>query len=143
MDTAARGIQLYRWDADGARQNYDLLPWSQVARFVRNLPADVVAEVRTSRQALSHSVASHPACPVGASDEERERSEHDRYKPWLARHWDTRARLEAALDAALPTGARPQPGLFTLDTASRQSTVSRISRAGNRRITRVEQDRLL
>jgi hypothetical protein len=143
MATTARGIQLYRWEADGARQNYDLLPWSRVVRFVRTLPADVVAEVRASRQELTRSVASHPACPAGASDEERERWERNRYKPWLARHWNTRARLEAALDAALRTGARPQPGLFNLNTAPRQPTVGRTSRAGTRRTARVEQDRLL
>jgi hypothetical protein len=143
MDTTARGIQLCRWEADGARQNDDLLPWSTVARFVRTLPADVVAEVRASRQELTRSVASHPAYPVGPSDEERKRWERDRYKPWLARHWDTRARLEAALDAALLTGTRVQPGLLNLDTAPRQPTVSRISRAGTRRTTRVEQERLL
>lgn len=143
MNTTARGIQQYRWETDGARQNYDLLPSSRVARFVRTLPADVVAEVRASRQELTRSVASHPAYPVGASGEERELWERERYKPWLARHWDTRARLEAALDAALLTGARLQPGLLNLDTAPRQATVDRTSRAGTRRTARVEQDRVL
>jgi hypothetical protein len=123
MNTTARGIELYRLDADGGRQNNDVLPWSSVARFARGLPAPVVTNLRAARQELTRNTLSHPAFPVKASKDERERWERQEYRPWLARRRAIEARLEAALDTALADEAS-QPPLFDLDTARHRSATA-------------------
>lgn len=142
MNTSARGIELYRWDGDGVRQNCDLLPWSTVARFARGLPAPLVADLQACRQELTRSTLSHPTFPAGASNDERERWERDEYRPWLARHPATQARLETALDAALADEGT-QPALFDLHTARHRSgPASRVQQA-TRRATQIGQDPVL
>lgn len=141
MQTTARGIELSRWTDDGSGP-FEVLPWSAVARFARTLPARVVAELRARRQEVTRTTRSHPAYPVGASDEEKERWERDTYRPWLARHWDTQAQLEAALDAAILGGAG-QPALFTVDARPHQPAAVQSSRPAATSVARVEQDRLL
>jgi hypothetical protein len=142
MNTTARGIELYRWDGDGVRQDCDLLPWSTVARFGRGLPAPLVGDLQACRQALTRSTLAHPTFPAGASDDERERWEREEYRPWLARRQATLARLEAALDAALADEGT-QPALFDLDTARhRVSTIHRPQLA-TRRVAQVGQEPLL
>ena len=141
MQTTARGIELRRWTDDGSGP-CEVVPWSAVARFARTLPAHVVAELRAQRQEVTRHSRSHPAYPVGASDEEKGRWEHDTYRPWLARHWDTQARLEAVLDAAILGGVDAQPALFNVDPTPHRVPQVQPSRPA-RRMARVEQDRLL
>jgi hypothetical protein len=142
MNTSVRGIELYRWDGDGVRQDRDLLLWSTVARFARGLPAPLVADLTTCRQELTRSTLSHPTFPAGASKDERERWERDEYRPWLARRQVTQARLEAALDAAFADEGS-QPPLFDLDTARHRAVPARRADATTRRAAQVGQDPLL
>jgi hypothetical protein len=142
MQTTARGIELRRSTDDGSGP-CEVLPWSAVARFARTLPAQMVAELRARRQELTRNIRSHPAYPVGASEEEKERWERDTYRPWLAGHWDSQARLEAVLDAAILGGVDAQPALFNVDARPRQLPAVQPSRPAARRLVRVEQDRLL
>lgn len=142
MNTTARGIELYRWDGDGVRQNFDLLPWSTVAQFARGLPAPLVADLTTCRQELTRSTLSDPKFPARANTDERQRWERDEYRPWLARRRATQARLEAALDAALADEGT-QPSLFDLDTAQHRSALARRAEATTRRAAQVGQGPLL
>ena len=142
MNTSARGIEAYRWDGDGVRQNCHLQPWSTVARFARRLPAPLVADLQACRQELTRCTLSHPTFPAGASNDERERWERDEYRPWLARRHATQARLEAALDAALADEGT-QPALFDLDTARQRRGPARRADATTRRATQVGQGPLL
>ena len=142
MNTTVRGIELYQWDADGVRQDCDLLPWSKVARFARGLPAPLVADLQACRQELTRSTLSHPTFPARVSKEEWERWEREAYRPWLARRQTTQARLETALDAALADEGT-QPALFDLHTARHRSVpASRVQQA-TRRATQIGQDPLL
>jgi hypothetical protein len=142
MNTTVRGIELYQWDADGVRQDCDLLPWSKVARFARGLPAPLVADLQACRQELTHSTLSHPTFPARASNAERERWEREEYRPWLARRKATQARLEAALDAALADDGT-QPLLFDLDTAGHRAPTIHRPQPTSRKATQAVQDRLL
>jgi hypothetical protein len=123
MNTTARGIELYQFDADGGRQNDDLLPWSAVARFARGQPAPLVANLQAARQDLTRNTLSHPTCPAQTSKDERERWKREEYRPWLARRRAIEARLEAALDAALADEGS-QPPLFDLDTTRHRSATA-------------------
>ena len=142
MQTTAGGTELRPWTDDGSGP-CDVVPWSAVARFARTMPAQVVAERRARRQELTRNIRSHPAHPVGASEEEKERWERDSYRPWLAGHWDSQARLEAALDAAIVGGVDAQPALFTVDARPQHPTAVQLSRPAAARVAHVEQDRLL
>jgi hypothetical protein len=143
MNTTARGIELYRFDVDGTRQNYDVLPWSTVARFARALPARLVADIRALRAELTRCTLSHPAYPSKASSDERQRWEHDGYRPWLNRRRAIEARLEAALDVAL-VDEGSQPALFDLDTTVRHRPgPTRRSRPDGHRATDAGQGLLL
>jgi hypothetical protein len=142
MNTTACGIELYRWDGDGVRQDCDLLPWSTVARFARGLPAPLVADLQACRQELTRSTLSHLTCPAGASENERERWEREEYRPWLARRRTIEARLEATLDAALASGDA-QPALFDLDTARHRVPTIQRPQLTSRKATQAGQERLL
>jgi hypothetical protein len=142
MQTTVRGIELSRRTGDGA-EPCEMLPWSAVARFVRTLPARVVAEVRARRHVLIRHARAHPACPLGASGEEKKRWERDIYRPWLASHWDAKARLEAALDAAILSSVDAQLALFAVDARPHNPAAVQPSRPAAARVARVEQDRLL
>jgi hypothetical protein len=142
MQTTARGIELSRRTGDGA-ERCEVLPWSAVARFARTLPAGVVAEVRARRHELIRHARAQPACLLGASDVERQRWECDIYRPWLASHWDAKARLEAALDAAVLGSVDAQPTLFTVDARPHHPVAVQPSRPATARVARAEQDRLL
>lgn len=140
MNTTARGIQLYRWDSDGVRRDYDLLPWSTVARFARGLPARL--DLRTCRQELTCITLSPQPFPVQASHDERKRWEREEYRPWLARLQTVQARLEAALDAALADEGT-QPPLFDAHAARPHSVTGRRAQPANRPATRARQEPLL
>jgi hypothetical protein len=142
MNTTARGIELYRWDGDGVRQNCDLLLWSTVARFARGLPAPLVAGLHACRQELTRSTLCHPTFRARASNDERERWEREEYRPWLARRYATLARLEAALDAAL-TDEGSQQALFDLHTARHRSVTARRAQLATRRAAQIGQESLL
>jgi hypothetical protein len=142
MQTTARGIELSRPTGDGA-EPCEVLPWSAVARFARTLPAGVVAKVRARRHELIRHARALPACPLGARDAEKKRWEHDTYRPWLASHWDAKARLEAALDVAVLGSEDAQPTLFTVDARPQHPVAGQPSRPAAARVARAEQDRLL
>jgi hypothetical protein len=142
MQTTARGIELSRQTGDGA-ERCEVLPWSAVARFARTLPARVVPEVRARRHELIRHTRAHPACPLGASEEEKERWERDTYRPWLASHWDAKARLEAALDTAIVSSVDAQPTLFTVDARPHHPVAVQPIRPAPARVARFEQGRLL
>jgi hypothetical protein len=142
MNTTARGIELYRWDGDGVRQDCGLLPWATVARFARGLPAPLVADLARCRQELTRSTLSYPTFPARASKDERQRWERDEYRPWLAHRRATQAKLEAALDAALADEGT-QPPLFDLDTAQHRQVPARRADVTTRRDAQVGQDPLL
>jgi hypothetical protein len=142
MQTTARGIELRRWTDDGSGP-CEVLPWRAVERFARTLPAHVVAELRARRQEVTRHSRSHPAYPVGASEEEKEGWERDTYRPWLARHWDTQARLEVVIDATILGGVDAQATLFNVDPTPHRVPPVQRSRPAARRMVRVEQDRLL
>jgi len=143
MQTTARGIELRRWTDDDGSGPCEVLPWSAVARFARTLPTQVVAELRARRQEVTRHSRSHPAYPIWASDEEKERWERDTYRPWLAHHWDTHARLEAVLNAAILGRVDPQPALFNVDPTPHRVPPVQPSRPAARRMVRPGQDRLL
>jgi hypothetical protein len=141
METTSRGIELPRWSTDTGteRRVCEVVPWSQVARFARSLPASLVVELRSHREQLTNSTLAQPPFPVRASAEEKQRWERTVYTPWLARRRAITAALEAALDRALLTGRVEQAALFDVATTRARPATTRPTDS----VGRPDQGRLL
>jgi hypothetical protein len=144
MQTTSRGIELSRQSIGSDRSECEVLPWSQIARFARSLPAWLVAELRSHREQLTRCTLARPAFPIRGTDEAKQRWEHTEYAPWLAHRHSGITALDAALDRALLAGHTEQAALFNVADPQSQPVATRPPGPHGRSAARGHvQDRLL